>query len=627
MFRWFEKRVTPYPESAPEAPPKNFFAFLWACSEGLRPYILAMTLCTAVIGAFEALLFAMLGRVVDWLAAVEPARLWTEQRGSLLLLAAILAASPLVVALQTMLKHQTLAANFPMRLRWNFHRLLLRQSMGFYQDEFAGRIATKVMQTALAVRDTWLTVADILVFITIYFVTMVAVVGSFDAWLLLPFLGWLALYAAALVFFVPRLGKVAAAQADARSLMTGRVTDAYTNIATVKLFSHANREASYARAAMQEFMQTAYAQMRLVSGFEITNHLLSMALLASTAGAALWLWTQGQVSVGAVAAATAMALRLNGISHWIMWELASLFEHVGTVQDGINTLARRHAVVDREGAEPLQVPRGEIRFEHVRFAYGGERSVIEDFTLTIRPGEKIGLVGRSGAGKSTIVNLLLRFYDVEGGRILIDGQDIAGVTQTSLRAQVGMVTQDTSLLHRSVRDNIVYGRPDATDERMVAAARRAEAHEFILGLSDPKGRRGYDAHVGERGVKLSGGQRQRVAIARVMLKDAPILLLDEATSALDSEVEAAIQQSLYRLMEGKTVVAIAHRLSTIAAMDRLVVMDKGRIVEEGDHASLLAQGGLYARLWAHQSGGFLGEEVDEDEAAGAAMASDRVATG
>jgi ATP-binding cassette, subfamily B, multidrug efflux pump len=627
LFRWFEKRVTPYPESAPEAPPKNFFAFLWACSEGLRPYILAMTLCTAVIGAFEALLFAMLGRVVDWLAAVEPARLWTEQRGSLLLLAAILAASPLVVALQTMLKHQTLAANFPMRLRWNFHRLLLRQSMGFYQDEFAGRIATKVMQTALAVRDTWLTVADILVFITIYFVTMVAVVGSFDAWLLLPFLGWLALYAAALVFFVPRLGKVAAAQADARSLMTGRVTDAYTNIATVKLFSHANREASYARSAMQEFMQTAYAQMRLVSGFEVTNHLLSMALLASTAGAALWLWTQGQVSVGAVAAATAMALRLNGISHWIMWELASLFEHVGTVQDGINTLARRHTVVDRAGAEPLQVPRGEIRFEHVRFAYGGERSVIEDFSLTIRAGEKIGLVGRSGAGKSTIVNLLLRFYDVEGGRILIDGQDIAGVTQSSLRAQVGMVTQDTSLLHRSVRDNIVYGRPDATEERMVAAARRAEAHEFILGLSDPKGRRGYDAHVGERGVKLSGGQRQRVAIARVMLKDAPILLLDEATSALDSEVEAAIQQSLYRLMEGKTVVAIAHRLSTIAAMDRLVVMDQGRIVEEGDHASLLAQGGLYARLWAHQSGGFLGEEVDEEEAAGGTTAGHRAAVG
>jgi ATP-binding cassette subfamily B multidrug efflux pump len=309
-----------------------------------------------------------------------------------------------------------------------------------------------------------------------------------------------------------------------------------------------------------------------------------------------------------------MALRLNGISHWIMWELASLFEHVGTVQDGITTLARRHAVVDRAGAAALEVPRGEIRFEHVRFAYGGERSVIEDLSLTIRPGEKIGLVGRSGAGKSTVVNLLLRFYDVEGGRILIDGQDIAGVTQASLRAHVGMVTQDTSLLHRSVRDNIVYGRPHATEEQMVAAARRAEAHEFILGLSDPKGRHGYDAHVGERGVKLSGGQRQRIAIARVMLKDAPILLLDEATSALDSEVEAAIQQSLYRLMEGKTVVAIAHRLSTIAAMDRLIVMDRGRIVEEGDHASLLAQGGLYARLWAHQSGGFLGETPGDEDA-------------
>jgi ATP-binding cassette subfamily B multidrug efflux pump len=400
--------------------------------------------------------------------------------------------------------------------------------------------------------------------------------------------------------------------------MTGRVTDAYTNIATVKLFSHANREAGYARSAMQEFMKTAYGQMRLVSAFEIVNHLLSMALVAATAGLALWLWTKGQVGVGAVAAATAMALRLNGISHWIMWELASLFENVGTVQDGVRTLARRHTVVDAPGAPPLEVTRGEIRFERVQFHYGGRRRVIEDLSLHIRPGEKIGLVGRSGAGKSTIVNLLLRFYDVEGGRILIDGQDIAKVRQDSLRSRIGMVTQDTSLLHRSVRDNIVYGRPSATDEQMVAAATRAEAHEFIQGLTDAKGRRGYDAHVGERGVKLSGGQRQRIAIARVMLKDAPILLLDEATSALDSEVEAAIQQSLYRLMEGKTVVAIAHRLSTIAAMDRLIVMDRGRIVEEGDHRSLLARGGLYARLWEHQSGGFLGDEVEDEEEVGAA---------
>ncbi|MFO1406106.1 MAG: ABC transporter ATP-binding protein [Steroidobacteraceae bacterium] len=615
MFRWFESLVTPYPDGPPRTPPDGFFAFLWACSQGLRPYLLLMTACTAVIGAFEALLFAMLGRIVDWLAEVQPSALWVQERGTLVVLGCVLAGSVLLVALQTILKHQTLAANFPMRLRWNFHRLMLGQSMSFYQDEFAGRVATKVMQTALAVRDTWFTVADILVFTVIYFVTMVSVVGHFDLVLLAPFLAWVALYGLALAYFVPRLGKIGAAQADARSLMTGRVTDAYTNIATVKLFSHANREAGYARSAMQEFMKTAHAQMRLVSGFEIVNHVLSMALVAGTAGLALQLWTTGEVGVGAVAAATAMALRLNGIAHWIMWELASLFENIGTVQDGIRTLSRRHAVVDRPDAVPLAVTRGEIRFEHVEFHYGGPRRVIDDFSLVIRPGEKIGLVGRSGAGKSTIVNLLLRFYDVEGGRILIDGQDIAAVRQDSLRAQVGMVTQDTSLLHRSVRDNIVYGRPDAGEGQVISAAMRAEAHEFIQGLRDARGRTGYDAHVGERGVKLSGGQRQRVAIARVMLKDAPILILDEATSALDSEVEAVIQQSLYRLMEGKTVVAIAHRLSTIAAMDRLVVMDRGRIVEAGDHRSLLALGGVYARLWEHQSGGFLGDGEDEEPAA------------
>ncbi len=616
MFRWFEQRVTPYPEGPPRAPPGGFFAFMWACSEGMRPYIVGMMLCTAVIGVFEAMLFAMLGRIVDWLSAIEPAQLWTAHRGTLLLLAGILAGSVVLVAVQTMLKHQALAANFPMRLRWNFHRLMLGQSMSFYQDEFAGRVATKVMQTALAVRDTWFTVADILVFATIYFVTMVLVVGNFDVVLLLPFLAWVALYGCGVAWFVPRLARIGAAQADARSLMTGRVTDAYTNIATVKLFSHANREAGYARAAMQDFMQTAYGQMRLVSQFEIVNHVLSIAMIGGTAGLALWLWTRDAVGIGAVAAATAMAMRLNGISHWIMWELASLFENVGTVQDGIRTLSRRHTVVDAPDATDLRVTHGDIRLEKVQFHYGGSRRVIEDLSLHIRPGEKIGLVGRSGAGKSTIVNLLLRFYDVEGGRILIDGQDIARVRQDSLRAQIAMVTQDTSLLHRSVRDNIVYGRPGATDEQMIAAAMRAEAHDFVQGLTDAKGRRAYDAHVGERGVKLSGGQRQRIAIARVMLKDAPILLLDEATSALDSEVEAAIQQSLYRLMEGKTVVAIAHRLSTIAAMDRLIVMDKGRIVEEGDHRTLLARGGLYARLWAHQSGGFLGDEADEEETAG-----------
>jgi len=616
LFGSFERRVHPYPDETPRTPPRGFFAFLWAGTEGVRPFILGMMLLTALIGAFEALLFALLGRVVDWLAAVEPARLWAEEGFTLVVLALVIVGSTGLVAVQTMLKHQTLAGNFPMRLRWNFHRLMLGQSMSFYQDEFAGRVAAKVMQTALAVRDTCMILTDILVFVTIYFMTMVIVVGSFASWMLAPFLAWVSLYALALWYFVPKLARVSREQADARAMMTGRITDAYTNIATVKLFSHAGREAGYARTAMHEFLGTVHAQMRLVSGIEVTVHGLSMLLILGTAGVALWLWSHGEVGVGALAAATAMALRLNGMSHWVMWEMASLFENVGTVQDGINTLSRPHQVIDKPHAVPVVVSRGEIRFDDVCFAYGATgpaaRRVIDHLDLVIRPGEKIGVVGRSGAGKSTIVNLLLRFYDVESGRILIDGQNIADVAQVSLREQIGMVTQDTSLLHRSVRDNILYGRPDATDDDMISAARRAEAHEFILGLTDPKGRMGYDAHVGERGVKLSGGQRQRIAIARVMLKDAPILLLDEATSALDSEVEAAIQTSLYRLMEGKTVVAIAHRLSTIAAMDRLIVMDKGRIVEQGDHRSLLAHDGLYARLWAHQSGGFLGEETDDE---------------
>ncbi len=621
MLSWFETRVDPYPETPPSPPPKGFMAFVWAGTRGMRPWLLAMTLLTASIGAFEALLFNMMGGIVDWLSTTPKDQLWTQQREHLLALAAILMASPVIVWLHTTLKHQTLAGNFPMRLRWVFHRLMLSQSLSFYQDEFAGRVAAKVMQTALAVRDTCFILGDILVFVIIYFFTMTAVVGGFDLWLMAPFLGWLVLYGLAVRWFVPRLSRAARSQADARSLMTGRVTDAYTNITTVKLFSHANREAGYARSAMQEFMKTVHGQMRLVTGFEVVNHTLSMLLILSTSGVALWLWTQGQVGIGGVAAATAMALRLNGISHWMMWEMASLFEHIGTVQDGINTLSKPHTVIDRPEAPALKVTQGDVHFDNVRFSYGGKRTIIDGLNLRIRPGEKIGLVGRSGAGKTTILNLLLRFYDVESGRVLIDGQDISQVQQDSVRAQVGMVTQDTSLLHRSVRDNILYGRPDASDADMVRAAERAEAIDFINTLTDPKGRHGFDAHVGERGVKLSGGQRQRVAIARVMLKDAPILLLDEATSALDSEVEAAIQGSLYKLMEGKTVVAVAHRLSTIAAMDRLIVMDQGRIVEEGDHASLLARGGLYARLWAHQSGGFLIEE--DDDAPGAIAAGAR----
>jgi len=608
MLRWFENLLNPFPSDEIAPPPNALWPFVWACTQGSRAFILVMTLFTAVIGGFEALLFAAMGKVVDWLSKASADSLWVTEKDHLLLLASLLLLSPLLIAVQTLIKHQTLAGNFPMRLRWNFHRLMLSQSMSFYQDEFAGRVAAKVMQTALAVRDVWFIVADILVFVVIYFVTMVAVVGHFNAMVMLPFLVWVILYISSLSYFVPRLAKVSQQQADARSLMAGRITDAYTNISTVKLFSHAGREAAYAKSAMSEFLGTVHAQMRYVSGVEVMNHVLNMLLIIATSGVALWLWTKGEVSVGGVAAVTAMALRLNGISHWVMWEMTSLYEQIGTAQDGVNTLSIAHQITDAADAKPLVVSAGDIQFEQVSFSYGLQKSVLHTLNLNIKAGEKVGLVGRSGAGKSTIVNLLLRFYDVEQGRVLIDGQDIKYMMQNSLRSQIGMVTQDTSLLHRSVRDNILYGRPNATEAEMIHAAKRAEAHDFILNLRDAKGRTAYDAHVGERGVKLSGGQRQRIAIARVMLKDAPILLLDEATSALDSEVEQAIQASLYNLMQGKTVVAIAHRLSTIAAMDRLVVLDEGKIVEEGNHQALLKQGGLYASLWAHQSGGFLGEQ-------------------
>ncbi len=611
MFRAFERLLHPYPEAEPLLPPKGFVAFISACTDGLRGYIAGLALLSAAISAYEAFLFLLLGRIVDWLGAIAPQRLWAEQGTVLMVLAGVLVASIGLIALQTILKHQTLAINFPLRMRWNFHRLMLGQSMAFYADEFAGRITTKVMQTALAVRETIFTTTEVIIGVGVYFISFVALAGAFDVRLMLPFLGWFALYLLAIWYFVPRLGRIGKAQADARSMMIGRITDAYTNISTVKLFSHTQREAGFAQDAMQEFKATGYRQMRLVSGFEIVNHAMVTGLILASCALALSLWSQGEVGVGAVAAVTAMSLRISNMSHWVMWEMTSLFENIGTIQDGINTLSKQRQVVDRPGAKPLLVARGEVRFDHVDFGYGADRKVVDDFSITVRPGEKIGLIGRSGAGKSTLVNLLLRFYDLDSGRILIDGQDIAQVTQDSLRRHIGMVTQDTSLLHRSVRDNISYGRPGASEQEMLQAARRAEADAFIANLSDLHGRRGYDAHVGERGVKLSGGQRQRIAIARVMLKDAPILLLDEATSALDSEVEAAIQASLDTLMQGKTVIAIAHRLSTIAAMDRLVVMDEGRIVEEGDHRSLLAKGGLYARLWAHQSGGFLGEQDDD----------------
>ena len=611
-LRWFERRLPPYPPAEPVLPPTGFLPFVWRMTAGARGYFVSMAALSALIAFYEVFLFATLGRVVDRLGEIRPSELITIHGTALAWLAGIMLASIALVALQTIVKHQALAINFPMRMRWNFHRLMLGQSMAFYAEEFAGRITTKIMQTALAVRDALFTTTDVVIGMGTYMITILLLTAGFDVRLMLPFLLWAIAYALACWYFVPRLGQVSKAQANARAAMTGRITDAYTNIATVKLFSHTQREAGFARAAMDEFRATGYAQMRLVSQFEIANQVLMVALILAAGGLSLWLWMQGQVGIGAVAAVSAMALRLNGMSHWVMWEMTSLFESVGTIQDGINTLSRPRAVVDAPDARRLEVTQGEVRFEDVRFAYRSDAApVIEQLNLTIRPGEKVGLIGRSGAGKSTLVNLLLRFQDVQAGRILIDGQDVRSVTQDSLRQHIGMVTQDTSLLHRAMRDNILYGRPDASDAEMIAAAERAEAHDFILQLSDREGRTGYEAQVGERGVKLSGGQRQRVAIARVMLKDAPILVLDEATSALDSEVEAAIQRSLHTLMEGKTVIAIAHRLSTIAALDRLIVLDKGQIVEQGTHQQLLARGGLYALLWQHQSGGFLGEQDDE----------------
>ncbi|MFQ1006764.1 multidrug ABC transporter ATP-binding protein [Gilliamella apicola] len=611
MYRFFEKLVSPYPKDDPQPAAKNFFSFIWQSTKGTRVFMLLLIILSGLSGVFEAFLFAALGKVVDWLAEVEPSKFWQQEKTTLILFALIILASTLIISLQTIIKHQCLAGNFPMRMRWNLHRLVLNQSMRFFQDEFAGRISTKVMQTALAVRDTCFLVADIFIYVLISFITMAAIIGQLDLWLLMPFLGWTVLYGIAMYYFIPHLGKVASMQADARSTMTGRVTDAYTNIMTVKLFSHAGNEAKYAQESMDEFLVTVNRQMRLVSNFEIVNHLLSITLILCTTGVALWLWTDQLVGVGAIATTTAVALRLNGFSHWIMWEMAALFENIGVVKDGINTFSSTKTVNDQPNATELVVKKGKIDFQHINFNYDAKRqnSIIQDLDLTINPGEKIGLVGRSGAGKSTLINLLLRFYDLQSGKIIIDGQEITTVTQESLSAQIGMVTQDTSLLHRSVRENLLYGNNQATEEEMIIAAKKAHADSFIHTLVDANGRTGYDAFVGERGIKLSGGQRQRIAIARVILKNAPILLLDEATSALDSEIEQAIQESLYTLMEGKTVIAIAHRLSTIAAMDRLVVLDQGRIIEQGTHQELLDKNGLYAQLWKHQSGGFLGENI------------------
>ena len=600
-------------------PPQRFWPFILHYTKPYLPMLAASSLLAAVVALIEVWLFSFLGQLVDWLAAADRATFW-ETHGTFLI-----AMSVVVVVVLPILKlgyeavvHQGIMGNFAMRTRWQAHRYVLRQSLAYFQNDFAGRISAKVMQTSVAVREVMTKICEVLVYVSVYFIGAVVAFAATDIRLAAPMIAWLAGYFVAMWYFIPRLGKISAEQADARSMMTGRIVDSYTNIATVKMFAHADREDAYARASMEQFLDTVYRQMRQVTMLTVALNVLNALLLFSVTALSIWLWSVGAVTAGVIALTVGLVLRMQGMAHWIMWEVAGLFENIGVVHDGIEGIARERAVVDAPDATRLEVPRGEIRYEAIHFDYDKARRgtgemprVIDDLSLRIAPGEKVGLVGRSGAGKSTLVSVLLRFYDLESGRILIDGQDVAKVTQHSLRSAIGMVTQDTSLLHRSVYDNIVYGRPDATREDAIAAARKAHAHDFIEGLVDLKGRTGYDAHVGERGVKLSGGQRQRIAIARVLLKNAPILILDEATSALDSEVEAAIQEQLMNLMADKTVIAIAHRLSTIAAMDRLIIMDAGRIVEQGSHAELLKRGGLYADLWSRQSGGFLAREAAE----------------
>ena len=606
MYSFFENLLKPFPPELPTKPPATLFAFCLHYTRGVWLWIFLMALLVAIVAIIEVMLFSYLGNVIDWLTATDKATFLEQESETLIFISVvILVVLPVMTLLLSLMSHQTIIGNYPMRIRWQAHRYLLRQSFGFYQDEFAGRVATKVMQTALGVREAIMKMADVLMYVCVYFSGGVLLVASFDLWMVIPFLGWLVLYIGLLSYLLPKLHKVAEAQAEARSTMTGRVVDSYTNIMTVKLFAHAGREEEYARESMDNFMTTVYRMMRLSTNLEVLVEFLNALLLFSVGFVSIWSWLNDIASVGAVAVAIGLVLRLHGMSHWIMWEMSSLFENLGMAHDGMNTLSKVQSVTDIEDAPQIIADKGAIEFENVRFHYGKESGAIENLSLSIRAGEKVGIVGRSGAGKSTLMNVLLRLFDLEGGRILIDGQDISLVNQESLRSQIGVVTQDTSLLHRSVRENIAYGKQDASDDEIIRAAKRANAHDFISGLSDLQGRLNYDAQVGERGVKLSGGQRQRIAIARVFLKDAPILVLDEATSALDSEVEAAIQENLLELMQGKTVIAIAHRLSTISALDKLVVIEQGRIIEQGSHEDLAQSSGLYAELWKRQSGGFI----------------------
>lgn len=614
MLKFFERLASPFPPEYPEQPPTGLYEFCRHYAKGLELPLISMSLLTALLAVMEVSLFSFMGELVDLLSNRQPDTLFSDEGQRLLWMSALLVVGlPTVSFLHAAIIHQTLLGNFPMKIRWLAHRYLLRQSMEFYQNDFAGRLATKVMQSALAVRETVMKILDLAVYVMVYFTTILFTVASADWRLVIPMLLWLVVYIMLQLYFVPKLKNVATEQANARSNMTGRIVDSYTNIQTVKLFSHSQRETAYARDSMSEFLDTVYHQMRLATGLNVSIQTINYLLAFGIAATAIWLWTDSAITVGAIAIAVSLALRINGMAQWIMWEVGALFENIGTVTDGMNTLSTPLTVQDKSDAKDLVVSQGNIHFRGVSFEYKGisdstSRQVFNQLDLQIKPGEKVGLVGRSGAGKSTLVNLLLRFYDIQDGHIEVDGQDITTVTQESLRASIGMITQDTSLLHRSVRDNVLYGRPNASEEELLKAIERAEAYSFIDQLHDPMGNMGPNAQVGERGVKLSGGQRQRIAIARVLLKDAPILIMDEATSALDSEVEAAIQSSLDELMQDKTVIAIAHRLSTIAAMDRLIVLDEGRIVEQGSHRELLALGGIYAQLWAHQTGGFIGEE-------------------
>ena len=609
FFEWVEGLCDPFPPPQPQKPPATLFGFIIHYAKPFWPLLLVSAILSTVIALIEVSLFAFVGDLVDWLTATERENFWATHRLQLIGVGVVvLVVLPLLKFFYESAVHQGMLGNFAMRTRWQAHRYLLRQSIEFFQDDFAGRVAAKMMQTALGVRETVVALSEVVLYIVVYFTAAVALFATSDLRLTAPMAAWLGGYLLTVRYFVPRLRRISMQQAEARSMVTGRVVDSYTNITTVKMFAHADHEDHYAREGMEVFLDTVYRQMRLATMLSTTLTCLNGFLLFSVAATSIWLWQLEAVTAGAIAFALGLVIRLQGMSQWIIWEVAQIFENIGVVEDGIDTIARDVAITDRADAKKLTVRDGAIEYRNIHFNYSRENDiggVIKSMSLCVAGGEKIGVVGRSGAGKSTLVNLLLRFYDLQRGKILVDGQDITRVTQDSLRSHIGMVTQDTSLLHRSVRDNIRYGSDAADDADVIAAAKKARAHDFIVDLEDARGRKGYDAHVGERGVKLSGGQRQRIAIARVLLKNAPILILDEATSALDSEVEAAIQESLYNLMEGKTVIAIAHRLSTIAAMDRLVIMDDGKIIEQGRHDELLKSGGLYAELWARQSGGFL----------------------